>query len=160
MKTRYESFAIAPYNRELKRWWILFQKSDSIDDSAAKDAITQDRRIRCFIWWHNSMTTVKLPPGLGGSLVDSTTESFFAFFIYLKISTNHYKSWFNLLEITKKNEIFAQPIKKVHPTHYIIARRAFVWETSKNDVCLFVCPDFSGKSSVAYSERDINFGFT
>ena len=29
-----------------------------------------------------------------------------------------------------------------------------------SDVCLSdVCPDFSGKSSVAYSERDINFGF-
>ena len=26
-------------------------------------------------------------------------------------------------------------------------------------VCLSVCPDFSGKSSVTYSERDINFGF-
>ena len=27
-------------------------------------------------------------------------------------------------------------------------------------VCMFVrCPDFSGKSSLTYSERDINFGF-
>ena len=26
-------------------------------------------------------------------------------------------------------------------------------------VCPGVCPDFSGKSSVTYSERDINFGF-
>jgi hypothetical protein len=37
-------------------------------------------------------------------------------------------------------------------------------ERLKNDVRLsvcpmFVCPDFSGKSSVTYSERDINFGF-
>ena len=36
-------------------------------------------------------------------------------------------------------------------------------ERLKNDVrlwvCLWVCPDFSGKSSLTYSERDINFGF-
>ena len=44
----------------------------------------------------------------------------------------------------------------------MIARRAFVWHTFKKwcpSVCGSVGPDFSGKSSLTYSERDIDFGF-
>ena len=91
-------------------------------------------------------------------------------FVSCQILNYNLMSWHCIEYQNEERKMWLSEKRSANGVYSIIARRAFLWETSKKwcpsvclfvcpSVCLFVCPDFSGKSSVAYSERDINFGF-